>query len=185
MPGKVWKHDFMREAVLQIYYKDKYGKVHHEAQGKFYYREGKPVFLADMTPGKWWRNYGGYSIAKQILTAFSKAKVKPLIIYRLKEQNILYLTNSTTFQKKGILTPYGFHEQWVLPIKNFKATEGDIENEPHGLPSMDLAEWLKTAQIVVKKEVNLDEKVMIPYETKTKLGQLFREQLKERNIKVG
>lgn len=135
----------MKEAVLRIYYKDKFGKLHCDPQGKFYYLDGKPVYLADMTPNKWWRNFSGYSISKQILDAFSKLKIKPQIIYRFKEKAILYFATSTLFTKKGIFVPYGSHEQYVLPIKNFKAKQGDVYFEPKDLPIIDLNNWMKTS----------------------------------------
>jgi len=134
----------MKEAVLRIFYKDKFGKLHCEPQGKFYYLDGKPVYLADMTTSKWWRNFSGYSISKQILNAFTKIKIRPQIIYRIKEKAILYFATPTLFTKKGILVPYT-HEQYVLPIKNFKAKQGDVYFEPKDLPVMNLDDWIKTS----------------------------------------
>lgn len=133
----------MKEAVLKIYYKDSQGNLHHEPQGKFYYLNGKAVFLADMTPSKWWRNYGGYSIAKQIVEGFSKAKVKPQIVYRRRDLGTIYVTNATTFTKAGILINFGNHRQYVLPVKNFKVYNENIKIEKKELPEMDLAVWLK------------------------------------------
>lgn len=133
----------MREAVLRIFYTDSNGKVHAEPQGKFFYDSGKPVFLADMTPNKWWRNYGGYSIAKQLLNAFSETKVKPQIIYRVKERVTLYYTSQTQFLKKGVLISYGGHEQYVLCIRYFKAVNGNISDEPKNLPIINLNDWVK------------------------------------------
>ena len=133
----------MKEAVLRIFYTDSSGKVNAEPQGKFFSYTGKPVFLADMTPNKWWRNYGGYSIAKQLLNAFSEVKVKPQIIYRVKEQGTLYCTNQTQFLKKGVMVAYGGHEQFVLPIRYFKAVNGNISDEPKNLPIVNLNDWVK------------------------------------------
>lgn len=149
----------MREAVLSIYYTDQKRKLHNESQGKFYYLNGKPVFLADMTPAKWWRSFGGYSISKQILDAFSKLKIRPQIIYRLKEKAILYFTTPTVFKKKGILVPYGFHEQYVLPIHNFKAVSVRLESEPTNLPVMVLADWMKTNEFAGNKTLEIAEPV--------------------------
>lgn len=132
----------MKQAVLKIYYTDKYGKLHSESQGKFYYLEGKPIYLADMNPNKWWRNYSGYSISKQIIEAFEKLKLRPRIIYRLKDKGTLYETTQTKFKKKGILVAYGGHQQYVLPIKEWKAKQASIE-EPHGLPEMTVNLWTK------------------------------------------
>ncbi len=133
----------MKEAVLRIFYTDVYGKVHAEPQGKFFYQSGKPMYLADMTSNKWWRNYGGYSIAKQLLNAFFETKVKPQIIYRVKEQSTLYCTSQTQFLKKGVMVAYGNHEQFVLPIRYFKAVNGNISDEPKNLPIVNLNDWVK------------------------------------------
>lgn len=132
----------MKQAVLQIYYVDRYGKRHRDPQGKFYYNMGKPVYLADMTPNKWWRNYGGYSISRQILDAFSKVKVRPTIIYRDRVKGMLYITNMTKFKKKGILVAYGGHSQYVLPINSFEAKNVVLKGEPKGLPVLTVSKWL-------------------------------------------
>ncbi len=136
----------MKQAVLKIYYTDKFNKLHVEPQGKFFYMSGKPVFLADMTDAKWWRNFGGYSIAKQILDAFSKVKVRPQIIYRVKEKHTIYIANPTLFKKRGVLVAFGGHEQYVLPIQNWKAVDTGIESEPKDLPVIALSDWIKTSQ---------------------------------------
>lgn len=131
----------MKEAVITIYYKDSLMKLHREPQGKFFYVAGKPYFLADMTPSKWWRNYAGYSIAKQLLEAFSKLKIRPVICYRVREKGILYFAKPSDFKKKGILVPYGHHQQYVLPIKNWTAREGRLD-DPHNLPVVKLGDWV-------------------------------------------
>lgn len=133
----------MREAVLKIFYQ-KNGELRCEAQGKFYYLDGKPTFLANMTERKWWRNYAGYSIAKQLLDAFSKAKIKPQIIYRIIEKSQCWYATPTLFKTKGILANYGYHEQYVLPQKNWKVKQGNVSYEPMNLPEIVLHDWLKT-----------------------------------------
>lgn len=147
----------MKQAVLQISYKDKYGKIHREAQGKFFYHGGnlkKPIYLADMTPAKWWRNYAGWSISKQILDAFSEAKTYPTIVYRDKIKNTIYTTNLTKFKQKGILVAYGSHAQYVLPIGNWKAHNLSLGNEPFNLPVLNISNWLKTDKASIGLNVN-------------------------------
>jgi hypothetical protein len=156
----------MREAVLQIYYTDKYKKLHKEPQGKFYYENGKPIYLADMTPNKWWRNYGGYSIAKQILEAFSKLKLRPQIVYRVRERGTLYMAKITDFRKKGIMVAYGSHEQYVLPIKSWKGVQAAL-NDPKGLPVMNLADWMKTTDIDASTASDLRKPQEYRYEGNT------------------
>lgn len=134
----------MKQAVIKITYVDSYGKRHSEPQGKFFYLKEKPIFLADMTPGKWWKNYGGYSIAKDLLEAFAKVKVRPQIIYRYRLKGVNYFTNMTTFKKKGILVAYGGHEQYVLPIGNWTAKKVSMAGVPMDLPVMSINEWLRT-----------------------------------------
>jgi len=134
----------MQNTVLQIFYTDKFGRRHKEPQGKFYYDEtlNKDIYLADMNPNKWWRNYGGWSISKQILEAFSKVKVRPQIVYREKLKGMIYITNMTTFKKKGILVAYGSHQQYVLPIHNWTAKQVSLRNEPKDLPVITLSNWI-------------------------------------------
>jgi hypothetical protein len=141
----------MKETVLKIYYTVN-GNLKQEEQGKFYYLEGKATFLADMTPAKWWYKFGGYSISKQILDAFSKAKIKPQIIYRLRTSGTLYYATSTLFQKKGILTASGGHSQYILPIKNFTAKKGNVAQEPKNLPVMSLSDWLKPPVTLIQDD---------------------------------
>lgn len=106
---------------------------------------GKPVFLANMTDAKWWRNFSGYSISCQILEAFTKAKIKPLILYKIVGKGLVYQATKTTFYKKGVLVPYGLHRQIVLPIQNWKPfTEALLE--PYNLPILTTDEWLKDNQ---------------------------------------
>lgn len=134
----------MKQAVLKIIYTDQFGKRHNEPQGKFFYLKEKPVFMADMTPAKWWKNYAGYSIAKQVLDAFSKVKVRPTIIYRYRLKGVNYITNMTKFKSKGILVAYGGHSQYVLPIGNWEAKRVSSVGVPMNLPAIMLSEWIKT-----------------------------------------
>lgn len=134
----------MKEAVLAIYYK-KESKLHFETQGKFFYWNAKPVYLADMTVAKLWRNFNGYSIAKQLVKAFRQGKVRPQIIYRLRDKGVCYLTTLVTFEKKGVLMPYGGHEQFILPLKHWKAVNLRLD-EPKNLPVMAVDNWIKATQ---------------------------------------
>jgi hypothetical protein len=134
----------MKQAVIKIIYVDQFGKRHNEPQGKFFYRNEKPVFMADMTPAKWWRNYAGYAISKQILDAFSKLKIRPMIVYRYRIKGVNYITNMTKFKTKGILVAYGGHSQYVLPIGNWDAKRVSMRGVPMDLPAMTLNQWVKT-----------------------------------------
>lgn len=168
----------MKQAVLKIFYTDSYGKLHSDPQGKFFYLEGKPVYLADMTPAKWWRNYGGYSISKQIIEAFQVLKLRPRIIYRLKDKGTLYEATATKFKNKGILVAYGSHQQYVLPIKNWKAKQA-VLNDPHQLSVMNVSDWIKTREdeagaMLVPKEVQ----PMIDLSVRQKLAEDFRARFK-------
>lgn len=138
----------MKQAVLKIIYVDQFGKRHNEPQGKFFYMNKKPVFMADMTPAKWWKNYAGYSISKQILDAFSKVKVRPTIIYRYRIKGMNYFTNMTKFKTKGILVAYGGHSQYVLPIGNWEAKRVSMKGVPMDLPVILLSQWVKTVNEV-------------------------------------
>lgn len=158
----------MTEAVIKIFYKDRYGTTHLEPQGKIYLIGEKPTYLADMTPHKWWVNYAGYSISKQILDAFSKKKIRPDIIYRVKEKNILYYATPTIFKKKGVLVPYGDHQQYILPIQYFKAREGTLEREPKNLPAMKLSDWIKGSASPAQRP-NLDKGVEINTDVRRRL----------------
>ncbi|HYD35525.1 MAG TPA: hypothetical protein VD999_05635 [Vitreimonas sp.] len=137
----------LRPAVLCIWYTDSFGNKRREPQGKFFYLDGKPVFLADMNPNKLWRKFNGYSIAKQILEVFSELKLRPQIIYRLKSSGLLYYAKPTSFTTKGIMVSYGNHQQYILPIKNFEAKQKALINEPKNLPLLDLDRWKKLEEI--------------------------------------
>jgi len=94
-----------------------------------------------MTAQKWFRNYGGYSIAKRILDALPRGTK---IIYKRIDQQQYFITNKTKFQKKGILVSFGAHSQWVLPLKNWVVKHGVLKNEPKDLPVISLDKWTKT-----------------------------------------
>ena len=133
----------MKEAVLKIYYTDEYKRLHVEPQGKLYFFNKKPMYLADMTPKKWWKNFSGYSISKQILDAFTKAKVRPQIIYRRRDLGTLYATTPTQFKKRGIFGHWGGHDQYVLPVYSFDPIPWSTLSEPIDLPLLSISDWLK------------------------------------------
>lgn len=133
----------MKDAVLLIFYTDSYSKVHAKEQGKFFYHGGKPVYLADMDEDKLMYKFNAYGIAKQILDAFSKVKIKPSIIYRIKKDANLLLATPTVFLQKGLLRNFGGHEQYFLPVQYFKAVNGNISDEPKNLPILNLNDWIK------------------------------------------
>lgn len=140
----------MKQAVLSIYYVDGNGQHFNQPQGKFYYQNGKPIYLVNTGPNRWWRNYGGYSIPKQVLDAFSKAKIRPAIIYREKEKAMIYTATMTIFKKKGVLVAYGAYPQYVLPINNWTVKNISFGGEPFNLPVMPLTVWLKAEDPEVK-----------------------------------
>jgi hypothetical protein len=139
----------MKNARLSIWIKNR-----PVLQGKFYYRDDKPVFLVNIDRKKWWKNYAGYSISAQILEAFSNARLRVLILYNLKEEGMVYWTKPTTFKKYGILVKWGGHRQYVLPINRWSLfARGEFKlNEPFKLPAMTIDEWLKPE----KKEVKIE-----------------------------
>jgi hypothetical protein len=122
---------------LSIYIKGK-----NTPQGKVFIKDGKWIYLANITSNKYWRNYSGYSIATQLLEAFSKAKIRPLIIYRITDKNLAWSATPTTFLKKGIPVTYD-HRQQVLPIKKWKAYRERLD-EPFNLPDLTVDEWVKS-----------------------------------------
>lgn len=111
-------------------------------QGKIFQKDGRWIYLANITSNKYWRNYSGYSIATQLLETFSKAKIRPLIIYRITDKNLAWSATPTDFLKNGIPVTYGSHRQQVLPIKKWKAHRKSL-NEPFNLPDMTIDEWVK------------------------------------------
>lgn len=133
----------MKNAVLKIWYTANGRSAAYE-QGKIYQdNKGKWIFLADMTDAKLWHNYNGYSISKQITEAFSKSKIRPRICFRVKQSGLMYETTlSVITGSKSIFVPYGSHEQWILPLKNWKVIKA-ITDEPKDLPVVEVANWLK------------------------------------------
>ena len=111
-------------------------------QGKVYTLKEKPVFLVNIDSNKLWKKFNGYSIANQILETFSKAKIKPLILYKFAERNLVFQTNISTFKKKGIPILAGGHRQLILTIPEWKYFKDDLQ-EPYNLPSMSVDQWLK------------------------------------------
>ena len=110
-------------------------------QGKFYYLGNKAIFLVNVDEHKVWTKFGGFSIATQILEAFRKGKVRPLILYKHIERNLIYQATPSDFYKHGIPVKYGGHRQMILPFINWKFFKGAI-NEPFDLPAMTVDEWL-------------------------------------------
>lgn len=138
----------MRNCVLRIWYSQN-GESKAYEQGKIYLDGKKWIYLADVDEKKLWRNYNGYSIAKQLTDSFSKLKLKVRILYRLKKSGLMYETNlSTITGGKSILINYGGHSQWCLPLKNWKVMKA-ISDEPKDLPVMDLSKWEKNEEIVI------------------------------------
>jgi hypothetical protein len=172
----------LKQAVISIYYKDKFGQLHYEPQGKFFYLDEKPVFLADMTDSKLWRKFNGYSIAKRLLEAFADLKIKPQIIYRLKTKGTLYYAKSSYFTTKGILVAYGDHQQYILPVKNFDAKQGSISGEPMNLPKMRLEDWKKSEQREAP-QFNVDEKVVIAPEVRMSLSEMWKQTVEQKSMK--
>ncbi len=128
------------QAVLTIYIFNQ-GNI---SQGKFFYLEGKPCFIANMTLAKWWINFKGYSISKRILDSLPRGTQ---IIYKRLDLNTYYTANRNRFEKHGILIKAGKfpHDQWVLPLKQWDTHQGKIE-EPTNLPLMDLEDWSGRAE---------------------------------------
>lgn len=135
----------MKNCVLQIFYTDDKGKVHAKPQGKIWKDEstGKWFYLADMTGQKLWHNYNGYSIANQLLDAFSKVKIRPQIFYRRRDMASLFQTNMSAFRQKGIVVPYGSHSQTVLPLRYWEAKSASRIKEPKNLPVCSVDKWVK------------------------------------------
>jgi hypothetical protein len=142
----------MNNAVLKIWINRK-----PVDQGKIF-KMDKWYYLADMTERKWYINYAGYAIADQILKAFSKAKIKPVILYRRRDLNVVYKTNATRFVKKGIQRDDGGHRQWILPLKGNWDTLKAKPAEPFGLKAMTVQEWLDSDN---DKPVKIAEDVML------------------------
>lgn len=120
----------MNNKVLGIYIRGKFIK-----QGKY----ADKCYYANMTVRKWFRNYAGYAIAKQILDELPRGTK---IIYKRADLNTHYITNKSRFQKKGILIVAGLHRQWVLPLRQWEAKAG-MPIEPKDLLVESLSEWKK------------------------------------------
>ncbi len=127
------------EAQLAIFIKGKYTR-----QGKFCYIDTKPCFIANMDEVKWFRNFSGYAIAKQILDKLPRGTK---IIYKRSDLNQHYITNKSKFYKKGVAVNYGNHQQIVLPIKQWKWVSGKPK-EKYDLPTMCLSEWKKEQPVI-------------------------------------
>ena len=115
---------------------------HPVLQGKYYQINEKPVFLVNIDSNKLWKKFNGYSIANQILETFSKAKIKPLILYKYAEKGIVYQTTPSKFIKFGIPVPFGGHRQTILTLNKWDFFKDDLQ-EPYNLPSMSVDQWLK------------------------------------------
>jgi len=161
-----------KQAVLKIYYKDASGKLHAEPQGKFFYTpEGKPLFLADMTEHKVFRFCNGYAISKQILEAFSELELRPKVIYRRLDLNMLYITTPSAFRLMGIPGTWANHGQFILPLRetNWEFKPGNVEYEPKDLPVISVDDWKKTKFIATERSVGMDTRFTIPTHVKAEI----------------
>ena len=149
----------MRQARLSIFI----GHGKPIPQGKIYKKEDKWIFLANITDAKWFNNYSGYAISAQILEAFTKAKIRPRIIYNLYEKGIKYETTKSKFYSKGILVPFGNHRQYCLPIKNWKVCREDIK-EPFGLPDLTIGKWIKGENPDAPVQISMDVRLRLKEE---------------------
>jgi hypothetical protein len=126
----------MKNAVLSIFVKGKPIR-----QGKIWFEGKKSFYLQNIDDQKWVGMVGGYAIADQILETFSKAKVRPTIIFDFKGKGYAWSTTATTFNKHGMDFPYGNHRQKALSTKWMKIYK-DFK-EPHDLPIIVVSDWLK------------------------------------------
>jgi len=138
----------MKTCRLQIFVKGK-----PILQGKFYYLGNKPIFLANVDEQKLWGKTGtlptGFSIANQLLEAFSKAKVRPLILYHFTTKNLVYKATPSTFKKYGFMVDYGSHRQTLLPLTKWTFFKEAL-CEPYGLPKLSVDDWLRANQKVIE-----------------------------------
>jgi len=148
------------EAILSIYIKKNLTE-----QGKFCFIDRKPSFIANMTPAKWFKNFAGYAIAKQILTKLPRGT---RIIYKRNDLNTHYITNKTGFYRKGVAINYGDHQQIVLPIKEWKWFKGKPK-EKYNLSKMVLSKWKKKGE-----KRHLIEDYTIPLDIKARLKEVYR-----------
>lgn len=127
----------MKDTVLAVEYNNK-----TYPQGKYFEKEGKKYFVANIDEKKLFRTYNGYGISKDILDAFSEHKLTGVFIaYRLIGKNMTYTASPSLFKSKGILVAYGGHEQYILPIKNWKVYAKDFTIDPKDLPVTLVSKW--------------------------------------------
>ena len=127
------------DAVLSI----KYDGGSHP-QGKYFSRGKHRYYIANIDEYKLFKTFNGYAISKAILDSFSRSGLKNInIIYRYPEKGLYYLATPSQFTSKGILVPYGGHEQYVLPLKNWKVVNGTFNTDPKNLPVIDVKKWEK------------------------------------------
>lgn len=134
----------MKNCVLRIWY-SKNGKSYPYPQGKIFKFNGKWIYLADMDEGKRIRFCNGWAISEQILEAFKKAKIRPQIIYRWRQQNSLYIATPSLIKKKGFKRVMNWHTQYIVPVSSWEVkTIGQMElGEIFDLPVLDVSSWLK------------------------------------------
>lgn len=149
----------MKNAVLQIFYTDEQGKLHVAPQGKIFKDDwGKWIYLADMTPAKWFKNFSGYAISTQILEAFAKVKIRPSICYRRRDLGVYYTATPTLFYQKGIKGSWNGHSQVALPIKNWDTKSVSKIKEPKNLPVQSVDKWIKPdVQIQFRDDGTMEE----------------------------
>lgn len=144
----------MKSCRLQIFIKGK-----PKLQGKFYTLNGKYVFLANIDQNKLWTTYNGYSIANQILEAFSKVKIRPVILYKYVEKNLIYKATPSDFRKYGIQVDYGSHRQLILPLAKWHFFHDDLQ-EPFGLPKMTTDNWIKESTTHLVEDYSVPLSIM-------------------------
>lgn len=135
-------------------------------QGKLYELDGKLTFLFNVDKNKWFRNYGGWSVADQIFSEFPRLQ----IIAKNTDTHINYVATKSKFFKKGIKGFWQGHTQWVLPANNWEVFKGKL-NEPFGLPAMTVDEWKKPKEV---NHLNIDVSMDNYLENMSRLGKIFR-----------
>lgn len=160
----------LKECVIKIWI-PRQGFVR---QGKFCLIDNKPCFIANMTQAKWFRNFGGYGIAKRVLDALPRGTK---IIFKRVDLNQYYITNRTKFIKKGIGGSWGNHSQYVLPLtrKNWIFKEGKLEGEPLNLPILTLEKALRGNSGGEKGVIG---DFTIPDSVKLRLKEVFEKDIK-------
>jgi hypothetical protein len=111
-------------------------------QGKVYQLDGKWVFLVNIDKNKLWYKYNGYSIATQVLEAFKKLKIRPLILYKYAERHQVFMATPSKFYKYGIPVNFGGHRQFILALQYWSYFKGEL-NEPFNLPEVTIDKWVK------------------------------------------